>query len=177
LSTKPPINPATKVAALLEHYPELEEVLIEMAPPFVKLRNPLLRRSVAKVASLRQAAAVGRLPVDTMVDQLRAAVGQPPLAAYEHVGSESYFTPQPDWFGDDRVVVILDERDMDPSVMPLNPLLRRATKMAAGEILELVTTFLPAPGIDILRNKGFATWTAEDDGLVHTYVCRIPSRS
>jgi hypothetical protein len=47
-----PIEPTTKVAALLKHYPELEDVLIETAPPFKKLRNPLLRMSVAKFASL-----------------------------------------------------------------------------------------------------------------------------
>jgi hypothetical protein len=46
------IEPSTKVAALLDRYPELEDVLIEMALPFKKLRNPILRRSVAKVASL-----------------------------------------------------------------------------------------------------------------------------
>ena len=44
------ITSQTKVAVLLEHFPELEETLIAMAPPFKKLRNPVLRRSVAKVA-------------------------------------------------------------------------------------------------------------------------------
>ena len=70
-----PITAETKVAALLARYPELEDVLIAMAPPFKKLKNPILRGSVAKVASLRQAAMVGRLAVEDMVNQLRAAVG------------------------------------------------------------------------------------------------------
>ena len=48
------ITSSTKVAALLEEYPELEDVLMAMAPPFKKLRNPFLRKSVAKVASLGQ---------------------------------------------------------------------------------------------------------------------------
>ena len=37
--SKPPITPQTKVAELLDAYPELEDVLVEMAPPFKKLRN------------------------------------------------------------------------------------------------------------------------------------------
>lgn len=41
------ITPSTKVAELLAAYPELEAVLIGMAPPFKKLKNPVLRRSVA----------------------------------------------------------------------------------------------------------------------------------
>ncbi|MBT4095990.1 MAG: DUF1858 domain-containing protein, partial [Nitrospinaceae bacterium] len=59
-----PIEPSSKVGELLEHYPELEDVLIGMAPPFKKLKNPLLRKSVGKVATLRQAAAVGRISVE-----------------------------------------------------------------------------------------------------------------
>ena len=65
------ITPETKVATLLECFPELEEVLIGLAPPFKKLRNPVLRKSVAKVASLRQAAAVGRVPIEQMINLLR----------------------------------------------------------------------------------------------------------
>ena len=58
------ITAGTKVAALLSAHPELEDLLISMSPAFIKLRNPVLRRSVARVATLRQAAAVGKLDVD-----------------------------------------------------------------------------------------------------------------
>jgi hypothetical protein len=47
------ITPSTKVAALLDRFPELEELLIGIAPPFKKLKNPMLRRGVAKVASVK----------------------------------------------------------------------------------------------------------------------------
>ncbi len=47
------ITPSVTVYALLEAYPELEEVLIGIAPPFKKLKNPFLRRSVAKVATIK----------------------------------------------------------------------------------------------------------------------------
>ena len=57
------ITPETTVHRLLEAYPELEETLIGIAPPFKKLRNPLLRRSVAKVASLRHISSVGGVPL------------------------------------------------------------------------------------------------------------------
>ena len=163
-----PITPATKVAALLDSYPELEEVLIAMAPPFKKLRNPILRKSVAKVASLKQAAAVGRLPVDVMVNQLRRAVGLGALDGTD--GQEqSYFSTRPAWFDKERVVQTITESELDPDVMPLGPLMARVKKLADGEILQLVTTFLPAPGIDIMRAKGFRCWVSEDGDVVRTY--------
>ena len=168
MSEVPPITPDTKVATLLSHYPELEEVLIGIAPPFKKLRNPILRRSVAKVASLRQAAAVGRVPIDEVVNKLRAEVGQAPISSEAIPDTTSYFLSQPDWFDGDKVVASIDEQEVDPNVMPLNPLLLRATKMEEGEILELVTAYLPAPGIDIMREKGFAVWPVEQGELIKT---------
>ena len=54
------IGPETTVGAMIEAYPELESVLVEMAPAFAKLRNPVVRRTVAKVATLEQAARIGR---------------------------------------------------------------------------------------------------------------------
>ncbi len=158
-----PITPSTKVAALLDHYPELEDTLIEMAPPFKKLRNPILRRSVARVASIRQAAAVGRLPVDEVVNALRAAVGQPPLEPEDGELAESYFDARPDWFDESRVVGSIDEKqDVDDGQMAITAVLKQGNRLATGEILELRTSFLPVPGIDIMRAKGFRTWSVED---------------
>ena len=71
------ITPSVTVNALLKEYPELEEVLIEMAPPFKKLKNPILRRTIAKVATIRHIAAVGGIPLNELISKLRKAVGQP----------------------------------------------------------------------------------------------------
>ena len=163
------ITPETKVAALLEHFPELEEVLIGMAPPFKKLKNPVLRKSVAKVASLRQAAAVGRIPVGQMINQLRAAVGQAPFKLDTDDDASSYYSKQPPWFDEKRVAVSLVESELDPDVMPLVPLMQTARELDEGDIVELVTTYLPAPGIDIMRKKGFLAWSTEQDNVIRTY--------
>ncbi|MDP6580332.1 MAG: DUF1858 domain-containing protein [Vicinamibacterales bacterium] len=172
------ITPSTKVADLLADYPELEDVLIGMAPPFRKLKNPVLRRSVAKVASLRQAAAVARLPVDEVINKLRAAVGHEAIWAEEAGQDSSYFTPQPDWFVPRSVVASIDERDSPTAdEMPLKRVIHEATRLEEGEVLELVTTFLPAPGIDIMKAKGFRVWPVEgESGLIRTYFSKSPNR-
>ena len=171
-------TPSTKVADLLAEYPELEDVLIGMAPPFRKLKNPVLRRSVAKVASLRQAAAVARLPVDEVINKLRAAVGQEAMMAEEPGQDSAYFTTQPDGFVPRRVVTSIDEReDATADEMPLKRVIHEATRLREGEVLELVTTFLPAPGIDIMKAKGFRVWPMEEEpGLIHTYFSKSPDR-
>jgi len=172
------ITPETKVADLLAHYPELEDVLIAMAPPFRKLKNPVLRRSVAKVASLRQAAAVARIPVGEVVNQLRADVGQEPLVVEEGGDDASYFTSQPDWFVPSSVVASIDERESaNADEMPLKRVIHEATSLKEGQVLELITTFLPAPGIDITKAKGFRVWSVEEEsGLIRTYFSRPHGR-
>ncbi len=167
---KPLITSTTKVADLLKSYPELEDVLIAMAPPFKKLKNPVLRRSVAKLATLQQAAAVARIPISQMLNDLRAAVGQTPLEATEHVEETDYFGNQPDWFDRTRIVMSLNEREIEEDKMPINKVLKEGARLREGDILELVTTFLPAPGIDVMKSKGFVVWTVQETPeLVKTY--------
>jgi hypothetical protein len=168
-----PILPETKVAALLDHFPQLEDVLIGMAPPFKKLKNPILRKSVAKVASLRQASAVGRIPIVELVNRLRAEVGQAPLASTDVAESDSYFTEQPDWFDRAKIVVSIEEAAADPNQMPLVPLLEKSNALEPTQILELITTFLPAPGIDIMREKGFLVWVEQESPeVIRTYISK-----
>jgi TusA-related sulfurtransferase len=172
------IQPSTKVAALLEEYPELEDVLIGIAPPFKKLKNPFVRKSVAKVTTLQQAAAVGRVSLTEMIHTLRTAVGQGPLKTYETGGAESYFESQPAWFDENKIVAIIDEQTADADSMPVIAILRKATTLAPGEIIELHTTFLPAPGIDIMKSKGYLVWATEDKSdSVKTYFSKPVDRA
>jgi hypothetical protein len=166
-----PIEPSTKVGALLDHYPQLQDVLIEMAPPFKKLMNPILRKSIAKVASLRQAAAAGSLPVDELVNRLRAEVGQEPIVSADEGSADAYFADRPDWFEPAKIVASMDERQAtDPDKMAVATVSQKAAAMRSAEILELITTFLPAPGIDLMKKKGFLVWSVrEEPDLVRTY--------
>lgn len=157
--------------ALLDAYPALEDVLIGLAPPFKKLKNPVLRRSVAKVASLAHVAAVAGMPAYQLVNQLRAAVGQPAMPAEDPArGTEDYFSAQPEWFETGRVAASLDERNADPNKMPIASVLQRVARLRTAEILELITDFLPAPGIEAMRKKGFLVWCVrEQENVVRTY--------
>jgi len=54
--------------------------------------------------------------------------------------------------------------------MTLVTILKGAKNVKRGEIIELITTFLPAPGIDILKSKGYSVWTRrEGDNLIKSY--------
>jgi len=145
------IQPSTKVAQLLDAYPELEDLLIRMAPPFKKLKNPILRKSVAKVATLKQAAIVGRLDLSSMINLLREAVGQAPLDATETISEDDYLGTSPAWFNQSCVASSIDDRVGDSDAMAINRVLTALRELNERQVVELTTTFLPAPGIDAAR--------------------------
>jgi len=167
--TKIDINPSTKVDELLNTYPELEDKLISMAPPFKKLKNPFLRKSIGKVATIKHIASVAGIPLNELINKIRTAIGQEPTT--DSYDDENYFQEQPDWFSNDKISLSINEEKLEnKNQMTLVTILQDSKGVKKGEIIELITTFLPAPGIDILKSKGYSVWSKKlEDGLVKSY--------
>lgn len=152
------ITPDTKIGELLDAYPQLEKILIEIAPAFKKLKNPILRKTVAKVTSIRQAARVGGIPLGTMVNSLRREAGQSAIE-YEDSNQELSDTDA-EIIPADRIFKTLDAREMiEVGEQPLGKVLSDLRQMPQGAIYELITPFEPAPLIDKAKSQGFKAET------------------
>lgn len=169
MKTEIAITPETKIGALLDHYPELEEVLIEMAPAFKKLQNPILRKTVAKVANLRQVSKIGDVPLGTLINQLRSIVGQ--STDFEAGAETQDDSVSPNWLDLSKIVKSLDARPMiESGHQPMNQVLEDLNKLKLGEIYELITPFVPAPLVDMAKKQGFRSWSKhEKSDLIKTY--------
>ena len=158
------ITPRTKVHELLEAYPQLEDVLIEIAPVFKKLKNPVLRRTIARVTTLQQAAMVGQVTVHEMVNTLRQKVGQDKLEGLE--ANTAGNAVKPSWLKEEKIVKRLDARPIiEQGGHPLGDVLSGVGDLKSGEVYELITPFLPAPLIERVVAQGFDNWSekkAED---------------
>ena len=97
------ITPKTRVGELLDSYPELESVLLELSPAFKKLKNPVLRKTVGKVATLQQAASLGNIPVTEVINTLRTEVGQQLFESADSGDEINY--EKPGWFDPGKVSV------------------------------------------------------------------------
>lgn len=172
---KAPITPETRVGELLDAYPELEEVLLEMSPSFAKLRNPVLRKTVAKVTTLSQAARVGSVPIERMINGLRTAAGiEDPLEVTDTKGQQP--SGEPSWYDLARVTHRLDVRPvLERGEKPVGLVISALKSLQPGEIYELTAPFLPAPLIDMAKEKGYEAWSViEATDLVKVYFCMIP---
>jgi hypothetical protein len=64
------ISPKTKVNELLSRYPFLKDSLVRLDPHFKALDNPLLRKTLGKVATLSKVAMVGGIELDRLMNEI-----------------------------------------------------------------------------------------------------------
>lgn len=152
------ITPRTKIYDLLEAYPELEAVLIGMAPQFNKLKNPVLRKTITRVTNLNQAASIGGLKVQELVNTLRTRVGQSTLDTTE-TGKTHYNKERPGWFDENAVIKTIDIREMlNAGEQPVHEVLSSIRNLDKKEILKVIAPFIPAPLIDKSLSLEYKHW-------------------
>lgn len=180
------ITPKTKIYDLLETYPQLEDILISKAPEFRHLKNPLLRNTIARVTTIAQAATIGGLAVEALVNELRTQVGQDNTVAFmgtsESVGSSgyphatdaagateetgnSYTTEQPNWFNPGDIQETFDAGILlNRGEHPVHEVLSKLKKLEDDEILDVIAPFIPAPLIDKATGLGYNHWLKQETG-------------
>ena len=170
------ITPQTKVGALLEAYPGIEDVLIAWVPAFSKLRNPILRKTVAKMATLEQAARIGGVNVRELVSKLRAVTRQDSDETQpESPGcNEADTIEAPSWLAGNRISVRLDaEAILEAGEHPLGKVRESAEALRPGEMVCVTSSFRPVPLIDAFVKSNFQVYSVELTPNRHvTYVAR-----
>lgn len=150
------ISPKTKVLQLIETYPELEDVLIEYVPAFKKLKNPVLRKTVAKIATLQQASVIGNVKIEELINTLRKAVGEDLISIEEN---ENYNTIKPEWFEESKILHSIDIREMlNRGEQPVNQVITELTNLPKEEIFKVISPFIPAPLIDKASSLEIKHW-------------------
>lgn len=168
METKLIITPKTKVYDLLSAYPELEQLLIDTIPTFNKLKNPVLRNTVAKITTLQQAAPIGNIKTEELINLLRKTVGQENM---EDVQDTGFVTVKPAWFNVDKIVRNFDVREMlEAGEHPVNQVLADVKMLKEGEIYSIITPFLPAPLIEKAASLNAKHWVDQvDEELFYIY--------
>jgi hypothetical protein len=161
------ITPETKIYDLLENYPSLENKLIEIAPVFSKLKNPVLRKTITKFTSLKQAAIVGNVSLNHLVNELRKEVGQHAETFNEKAESGNQSLKHPAKIKETYNATM----DIESGGHPLGKVMSDIQKLDIDECYLLITPFLPAPLIQKVEEKGFKVLTENDNnGYFNNYI-------
>jgi len=168
---KKEITPQTMVSDLLANYPELEDKLIEISPIFKKLKNPILRKTVSKVATLKQAATIGNVQIGFLINQLREAAG---LGSINIKDNNLQRRPKPSWVNKNNIKIEYDATiDLENGIHPAGKVTREVHNINGSELYLLVTPFVPAPLIQMVEEKGYEVYSDElENNRYETYIKR-----
>lgn len=167
-----------KISQVLEEYPDLLDVIVDLSPAFKKLRNPLMRRVQSRLVTVEQAARIAGLNTQDMLaalngeprglDETRETPGIPPEGSGE----------LPDWVNTSEIVE-LDVREMiERGEEPFSTITQSARALQRNQVLELIAPFEPVPLYDALTTIGMDHATRRDAADEwHVFIRRSASRS
>ncbi|OQX60002.1 MAG: hypothetical protein B5M52_01560 [Helicobacteraceae bacterium 4484_230] len=165
------ITPKTNINALLQAYPELEAYLMQLNKKYKKLKNPVLRRTVGRIATLTQVAKIGGFEVLDLVNRLRSEVAQPPLGETAVETEAKEVEKRPEWAKAVPAVTLDGTALLDAEKNPLTEVSKAMKTLEPAEVLCLTTDFSPAPLIDTFREQGYAVWSEEyNENDYRTYI-------
>jgi len=150
------ITPKSKLQDVLSVYPELEEKIIQIAPPFRNLTNPVLRRTVGRLATLEKIAQIGNIEALELVNQLRREIGQPELRSGGETVLFTHFTPEasdPDWIKGEPQYVVNGTEMLARGEVPLNRVNELLGQLAPGGYILLLTNFEPVPMMEAVAKQ------------------------
>lgn len=167
------ITPETRIGDFLEAHPDQQEALIARVPEFAKLRNPILRRTVAKLATVDQAARIAGLPTAELVHFLRELTGE--AVEGPDAGRPAPIEElRPDWARPGTVRSTLDaDALLTAGDHPLARVRRALLTLAPGEAMQLLSPFRPEPLLDQFRQEGTPCWCeVEGTGRFRTWILK-----
>ena len=159
------ITPHTKIADLLNTYPEIEDFLITLVPTFSKLKNPILRNTIGKLATIEQASKVGEVPMPLLINALNEKLGLVPdavLSVNENKLDEFIIQKE------NIVQNINADGIINSGGSPVSLVLGSLRKLEGEQILQLDCTFHPAPLIDKAKDAGYKAYENRNDDMTYS---------
>lgn len=156
-----PVTSGDTVSDVLARDESLVDVLVQYAPHFAKLRNRALRRMMARLVTIEQAARIANVPADRLVRHLNEALGlssESADLAQEEAASAKGRAEQAATHPASATIVELDVReDLRSGREPFSKIMSAVAALGANDVLLLRTIFEPAPLFGVLAKRGFAS--------------------
>ncbi|HEU4700680.1 MAG TPA: DUF2249 domain-containing protein [Gemmatimonadales bacterium] len=182
------MRPTDRVAQVLARDEALVEVFVRHSPRFAKLRNGALRRVMARLVTVAQAAEMVEVPVAPLVADLNRALGYVPADAAMLPGADGAAAPRADAADEAPVTdeepapveppagapeVELDVRDdLRRGAEPFTRITAALNVLPPGGVLRLRAPFRPVPLIRLVARRGFAhhaTRVGDEDWVVRFF--------
>lgn len=157
---------------IVKKYPQLKKVLTDISSKFKRLENPLLFNSLAKITTVKKAAAIGNIYLKDMLYKLNEAIGkEEEYFNYEksrilkikdgylkNIINEDEHLEEPEWL-EGKTNKILDVRDFEQD--PFKDIIESIKKLDENSVLKVIQNFKPIPLITYLSKEGIDYYIEE----------------
>lgn len=175
------IHAGERVAHVLARDERLLEVFTTASPHFTRLRDAGMRRVMARLVTVGQAARIAGVDADALVARLNDALAGHPAAphpSHDDTRTEPMSAttpPMPTALRDldpGRLVDLDVRDDLRAGREPFQRIIAARQALSAGQVLRLRAIFEPVPLYHVLGRQGLEHWTeqlAPDDWRVWFY--------
>jgi len=163
------IDKDTKISRLLNENPKAIEAIASINKHFRKLKNPILRKTLAPRVSIADAARIGGTSVNAFFEKL-APLGFEAGPQAEETDINTQYKIEMDNFKKENVVQMDVRPVIEAGNDPFKAIMGAIKTLPGDGVLEIINVFEPIPLINNLREKGFASFTERPtEGEVHTF--------
>jgi len=167
------IDENTKISDILDSNEKAIEAIAMINSNFNKLKNPILRKFLAKRVDIKQAASIGGVHPNILLGEL-SKIGF--IVQYPEIPLQNKEKFKTKYSQMSKLrTVILDVRPiLDSGVDPFKEIMAKLKEMNDDEELLIINTFEPIPLLNILKDKGYQYETIRPkEGEVHTRLFKV----
>jgi len=158
--SKPPVTRTDRVSDVIARDESLVEVFVRHSSHFTKLRNRSMRRIMARLVTIDDAAKIASVAPDVLVRDLNAALGiLEPSTSVDSVAVQNMHAPGQDEHvhPSGAPVVEVDVReDLRKGREPFSKIMAAVGALGDDEVLHLRAIFEPAPLFALMAKRGFS---------------------
>lgn len=163
-----PLRLQDRISTVLARDERMLDVLIAASPALGKLKNPLLRKTMSKLATVEQAARVAGLDAHDLLARLNSVLsGEAPPAPIRSLSAPASDDREYDGASDilrtpqERIVDLDVREELRSGREPFRLIMSVAGSVRVGEVLRLRAIFEPAPLYAVLARQGFSHFTEQ----------------
>lgn len=146
------ITPGLKLFEIIKAYPELEDVINSIIPAIQKITIQTIKENIYKTSTLDVVAKSANLEIGYIINLLREKVGQNIMINNNNEA--------PIWAIEENANHIIDAKPIIAAgEHPLTLFMETTDNMKDGEVILLITPFMPMPLIEKASAKGLINWT------------------
>lgn len=170
------VSAKSKISDIIKENIGAIDVIASINTHFQKLKNPLLRKLLAPRINVEEAAKIGGVKVTDILERLESIGFEIDKNSGEARTLDSALSPSVNDFLSGHEVVYLNVKPMiSDGHDPIKEILKSVGILKADQILCIINFFEPIPLMNLLKNKGFDSYTVvlEKDKLYHTFFKKV----